>query len=55
MNQAFATGATFFLQKLIDKRKLAVLFRAVRGTMVENRHPICPRAIANAGNLHCGS
>jgi len=37
MHQAFATGATFFLQKPIDKRKLALLFRAVRGTMVENR------------------
>jgi CheY-like chemotaxis protein len=37
MHQAFATGATFFLQKPIDKRKLAILFRAVRGTMVENR------------------
>jgi CheY-like chemotaxis protein len=37
MNQAFATGAMFFLQKPIDKRKLAVLFRAVRGPMVENR------------------
>ena len=37
MHQAFATGATFFLQKPIDRRKLALLFRAVRGTMVENR------------------
>jgi CheY-like chemotaxis protein len=37
MHQAFATGATFFLQKPIDKRKLAILFRAVRGTMLENR------------------
>lgn len=37
MQNAFATGATFFLQKPIDKRKLSVLFRAVRGTMVENR------------------
>lgn len=37
MHQAFATGANFFLQKPIDKRKLALLFRAVRGTMVENR------------------
>jgi len=37
MHEAFAGGANFFLQKPIDKRKLAVLFRAVRGTMVENR------------------
>jgi CheY-like chemotaxis protein len=37
MHEAFAGGANFFLQKPVDKRKLAVLFRAVRGTMVENR------------------
>jgi CheY-like chemotaxis protein len=37
MHQPFATGATFFLQKPIDKRKLAILFRAVRGTMLDNR------------------
>jgi CheY-like chemotaxis protein len=37
MQNSFANGATFFLQKPIDKRKVAVLFRAVRGTMVERR------------------
>ncbi|MFZ0796417.1 MAG: response regulator [Terriglobales bacterium] len=37
MQQAFATGATFFLQKPVDRHKLARLFRTVRGTMVENR------------------
>jgi CheY-like chemotaxis protein len=37
MRQAFATGATFFLQKPIDRHKLIRLFRTVRGTMVENR------------------
>ena len=37
MHEAFATGANFFLQKPIVKRNLAALFRAVRGTMVENR------------------
>lgn len=37
MHEAFATGANFFLQKPIDKRKLTALFRTVRGTMVENR------------------
>src|SRR6266478_5335074 len=34
---AFATGATFFLQKPVDRHKLARLFRTVRGTMIENR------------------
>lgn len=37
MQQAFAVGATFFLQKPVDRRKLTTLFRAVRGTMLENR------------------
>jgi CheY-like chemotaxis protein len=37
MHQAFATGATFFLQKPIDRHKLIRLFRTVQGTMVENR------------------
>jgi YesN/AraC family two-component response regulator len=37
MRQAFATGATFFLQKPVDRLKLNTLFRSVRGTMTENR------------------
>jgi len=37
MQRAFATGATFFLQKPVDKQKLKNLFRTVRGTMLENR------------------
>jgi CheY-like chemotaxis protein len=37
MQQAFAVGATFFLQKPIDRRRLTTLFRAVRGVMLENR------------------
>jgi len=37
MHEAFSTGANFFLQKPIDRHKLSLLFRAVRGTMVENR------------------
>ncbi len=37
MRQAFATGATFFLQKPIDRQKLNALFRTVRGTLFENR------------------
>jgi CheY-like chemotaxis protein len=37
MQQAFAKGATFFLQKPIDRQKLTGLFRAVRGTFLENR------------------
>jgi CheY-like chemotaxis protein len=37
MQQAFSLGATFYLQKPIDRRKLSALFRTVRGGMLENR------------------
>jgi len=37
MREAFAVGATFFLQKPVDRQKLSKLFRTVRGGMLENR------------------
>ena len=37
MQQAFATGATFFLQKPVDRQKLTGLFRTVRGALLDNR------------------
>ncbi len=37
MQDAFAMGATFFLQKPIDRQKLSALFRTVSGGMLENR------------------
>jgi CheY-like chemotaxis protein len=37
MQEAFAVGATFFLQKPVDRQKLSILFRSVRGGMLENR------------------
>jgi len=37
MNQCFETGATFCLQKPIDRQKLGRLFRTVRGPILENR------------------
>src|ERR1700734_1584731 len=37
MQAAFAIGATFYLQKPVDKHKLGALFRMVSGGMVENR------------------
>jgi CheY-like chemotaxis protein len=37
MRQAFSIGATFFLQKPVDRQKLSILFRTVRGGMLENR------------------
>lgn len=37
MQDAFAIGATFFLQKPVDRQKLSALFRTVSGGMIENR------------------
>lgn len=37
MQQAFAAGASFFLQKPIDRQKLGKLFRTVRGGLIESR------------------
>jgi CheY-like chemotaxis protein len=37
MQQAFSLGATFFLQKPVDRQKLSSLYRTVRGGMLENR------------------
>ena len=37
MKEVFASGATFYLQKPVDRAKLSNLFRTVRGTMYENR------------------
>ena len=37
MHDAFALGATFFLQKPVDRQKLNVLFRTATGGMLENR------------------
>ena len=37
MQEAFSLGATFFLQKPVDRQKLSALFRTVRGGMSENR------------------
>ena len=37
MQDAFALGATFFLQNPVDRQKLSVLFRTVSGGMLDNR------------------
>src|SRR6202167_4305689 len=37
MQEAFSIGATFFLQKPVDRQKLSILFRTVAGGMLENR------------------
>jgi CheY-like chemotaxis protein len=37
MHESFANGATFFLQKPVDRQKLTRLFQTVRGPILENR------------------
>src|SRR5580704_15912295 len=37
MQETFSIGATFFLQKPVDRQKLSILFRTVAGGMLENR------------------
>ena len=37
MKQVFASGATFYLQKPVDRQKLSNLYRTVRGSMYETR------------------
>ena len=37
MEQAFAVGGTFFLQKPVDRQKLGVLFKSARGLMFDNQ------------------
>jgi CheY-like chemotaxis protein len=37
MQTVFDAGATFFLQKPIDRHKLLLLFRSVRGSLFDNR------------------
>ena len=37
MQEAFEIGATFFLQKPVDRQRLTGLFRTVRGALLENR------------------
>lgn len=37
MKEVFASGATFYLQKPVDRQKLNTLFRTVRGSLFESR------------------
>ena len=37
MQEAFEIGATFFLQKPVDRQRITRLFRSVRGALLENR------------------
>src|SRR5713226_2949948 len=37
MQEVFAVGATFYLQKPVDRQRLTGLFRAIRGALLANR------------------
>jgi len=55
MQEAFAMGATLFLQKPVDRQKLTGLFRTVRGAFLENRRrhtrvPLQTAVICSAGS-----
>ncbi len=55
MQQAFSIGATFFLQKPVDKQKLSMLFRTVRGGTLENRRRSTRVSIQTAVVCEVGS
>jgi len=55
MQDAFAIGATFFLQKPVDRQKLNVLFRTVSGGMIENRRKCTRVPIQAAVTCSVGS
>jgi CheY-like chemotaxis protein len=55
MRQIFSIGATFFLQKPVDRQKLSNLFRTVSGGMLENRRryarvPIQTEVVCQVGH-----
>ena len=55
MQQVFSIGATFFLQKPVDRQKLSVLFRTVCGGMLEKRRryarvPIQTEVVCQVGH-----
>jgi CheY-like chemotaxis protein len=55
MQKAFAIGATFFLQKPVDRQKLNSLLRTVRGTLLENRRKSARVPLQTEVNCTVGS
>ena len=55
MQKAFAIGATFFLQKPVDRQKLNSLLRTVRGTLLENRRKSARVSLQTEVNCTVGS
>lgn len=55
MQEVFALGATFYLQKPIDRQRLTGLFRTVRGTLLENRRRHTRVPLQTTVTCHTGS
>jgi CheY-like chemotaxis protein len=55
MSQSFAKGVNFFLQKPVDRNKLARLFRTVKGTLVDNRRRYTRVPLQTEVTCHVGS
>ena len=55
MERAFALGATFFLQKPVDRAKLSTLFRTIRGGLIENRRRYTRVPLRTDVNCEVGS
>ena len=56
MQEAFEKGATFFLQKPVDRQRLTRLFLAVRGALLENRRrnarvPLRTEVVCTSGSV----
>ena len=54
MQDAFAIGATFFLQKPVDRQKLSALFRTVSWRDAGEQAQVYPRTDPDRGRLHRG-
>jgi CheY-like chemotaxis protein len=55
MQQVFASGATFYLQKPVDRQKLSTLYRTVRGSLFETRRRFVRVPLQTDVACWCGS
>jgi CheY-like chemotaxis protein len=55
MQEVFAIGASFFLQKPVDRQRLTALFRTVRGALLDNRRRYTRVPLQTAVTCRAGS
>jgi CheY-like chemotaxis protein len=55
VQDVFAIGASFFLQKPVDRQRLTALFRTVRGTFLDNRRRYARVPLQTALTCRAGS